>query len=203
MPLMPIFDRNPDECFVVGRLLAGYSELEICMMHCVIAIKGDADSIVKALYRARGEKQRIDIADGLARHDFIELGLETQFTTAIGAIHFCRTLRNQLAHCQWWDGERDRIVFTDLETFAKENKKIRSFHDLPRKILDKSLLNAHLGYFEYTQTLFMWLFHELNVLKKTQPRNVYGAFPAPRTRPAPYVRENQYVDPYDAQPKQQ
>jgi hypothetical protein len=53
---------------IIGRLLAGYTNLEVGLMHCVQVVRDDFDAVLKAMFRPRGETSRIDIADALGRH---------------------------------------------------------------------------------------------------------------------------------------
>ncbi len=50
--VMPAFRRFPDEAAIIGRLLAGYAELEIDLLHCVSVIREDFDATLKAMFRA-------------------------------------------------------------------------------------------------------------------------------------------------------
>jgi hypothetical protein len=84
--MMAIFHQYPDEAQVIGRLLAGYSELEILLMHCVMTVRDDFNVALKTMYRTRGEKQRIQIADAMARQPFHSIGCGTQFEMAIGSM---------------------------------------------------------------------------------------------------------------------
>jgi hypothetical protein len=69
--IMPCFDRYPEEGDVVGRLLAGYGELEIELCNCVAALSGNLDDAIKALFSQQGESRRINNADAMARNDYL------------------------------------------------------------------------------------------------------------------------------------
>jgi len=68
--IMPAFVRYPEEAAIIGRLLAGYGELEFDLCLCVGHARGDMDMAFKAMFRPRGETQRIDIADPI-RHNLL------------------------------------------------------------------------------------------------------------------------------------
>ena len=61
--IMPCFDRFPEEGNMIGRLLAGYGELELELCRCVAVINGDLDAAIRAILRERGEQKRIGKAD--------------------------------------------------------------------------------------------------------------------------------------------
>src|SRR5947199_10488885 len=97
-----IFGAFPAEAKMVGRIVIEYGELEITLMNCLhMARGGDLDTVLKAMFRTRGEAQRIAIADALGRQSFVGLGLDAEFAKAIGDMDYCRTIRNQYAHCIW------------------------------------------------------------------------------------------------------
>lgn len=188
MPLMPVFDAYPQEGEIVGRLLAGYSELEIGLMHCVMELRSEFDAPFKAMYRNRGEKQRIDIADALARHDFLTLNanLGNQFAIAISGLHHCRKIRNQFAHCQWYGTDLGHVTFTYLEEEAKVNAKVKDFKSLTIKRINLPLLQAQKFYFEYVQDLLLWIVHETQFLRSKIPKNPWPC-PTPRAQPSLYI----------------
>ena len=57
--IMPCFGRFPEEGSIIGRLLAGYGELEFELCRCVAAINDNMDAAIKAMFRVRGEEKRI------------------------------------------------------------------------------------------------------------------------------------------------
>ena len=54
MNISQAFADFPEEGAFVGRILLGYTDLEIDLMHCVKSVRGDLDTVFKAMYRARG-----------------------------------------------------------------------------------------------------------------------------------------------------
>src|SRR5882762_8401485 len=99
MAILPAFQRFPKEAAIVGRLLAGYADLEIDMMHCVQVVRDDLDSVLKAMFRSRSNMGRIEIADALGRQYYAKLGLEGEFGKAIETVKYCLRIRNKFAHC--------------------------------------------------------------------------------------------------------
>ena len=41
------------EAAVIGRLSAGYTTLEVGLMHCVQVVRDDFDAVLKAMFRPR------------------------------------------------------------------------------------------------------------------------------------------------------
>jgi hypothetical protein len=179
MSLLPVFDIYPKHGEVVGRLLAGYSELEIDLMYAVMAVRGSLDDIFKAMYRTRGERQRIFVADALARGGFDAIGLSIQYNDAINAMQHCRKIRNQFAHCQWYSDSSGYLKFTALEDVAMEKKKLQDFSSLTIRRLDLVLLQSQMTYFECVQSLLMWLKWEaLCKLKSVMNPHAFPKLPA-------------------------
>src|SRR6266700_7980111 len=111
MAILRAFLMFPNEAALIGRMLAGYADLEIDLMHCAKAVRADLDTTLKAMFRTRGNAQRIDVADALARQPYHGLGIGAQFEMAIGAVRYCLRIRNLYAHCTWWDDNSRQLAF--------------------------------------------------------------------------------------------
>jgi hypothetical protein len=105
MPAMivPQFQKFASEGVLIGRLLAGYGSLESVLSGAVGMLRRDLDMTIKAMFRPRGETQRIEIADALGRQPFSAVGFGNQFSEAIAGTRYCLKIRNQFAHCHWHD----------------------------------------------------------------------------------------------------
>jgi hypothetical protein len=99
MTILLPFAKFHQEAAVIGQILAGYANLEIGMLNCVSTVRDDFDTALKVMFRDRGETRRINIADALGRGFYAALGLETEFSVAIGAVRHCLKARNLYAHC--------------------------------------------------------------------------------------------------------
>jgi len=84
--ILGAFDKFPSEAVIIGKLLAGYTTLEIGLMNCVQIVRDDFDTVLKAMFRTRSERQRIDIADAFGRHYYHAHNLGTQFEMAVSAV---------------------------------------------------------------------------------------------------------------------
>jgi hypothetical protein len=148
------------EAAIIGRLLAGYTKLELGLMNCVQVVRDDFDAVLKAMFRLRGETARIDIADALGRHFYRDRGLGTEFEIAVGAIRHCLKIRNQYAHCVWYDDKSGKLAFVNLEEIAKDNTRLRDLDSLTVLHVDVALLNDQVQYFDYTDKILAWTNYE-------------------------------------------
>lgn len=156
MPFLHAFDRFPDEAALIGKILAGYADLELSLLHCVHNVRDDFDGVMKAMYRARGEANRIRIADGLGRSKYDALGMIAEYEAAIAAMKHCTSIRNQYAHCAWHDDNTGQLAFVNIEELAQENAVVADLTGLTMRHVNVELLTRQLAYFRYTENLLVW-----------------------------------------------
>jgi hypothetical protein len=176
MILLP-FKNFPAEAEIIGRLLAGYGELEAGLVTCVQAPSGNFDSVFKAIFQHRQLTERINKAEHLGSAIFKAMNLGNDFDEAIASMRHCRTVRNQYIHSAWWldpDPQRlghtkmdvedffknRRLAYTDLEDLAKQNVVIPHLHSIPPKHVDLQLLQDQDRFFTYTSDLLSYLTSE-------------------------------------------
>ena len=164
MPILYSFQEYPNEVDLIGRMLMGYANLEIDLMNCVKVVRDDLDTVLKAMFRSRGESQRIDVADAFGRQYYHGLGIGTQFEMAVGAVRFCLKIRNQYSHCNWWNDNSGQLAFANLEEIAKQNTLVTDLRGLTTNYVNVNLLEEQLSYFEYTDSLLIWVIQEGNSL---------------------------------------
>ena len=157
MSILKAFLKFTDEATLIGRMLAGYADLEIGLMNCVQVVRNDLDTVLKSMFRTRGETQRIKVADAFGRQYYDGLGIGTQFGMAIGTVRYCLKIRNQYAHCQWWDDNSGRLAFANLEEVAKLNTLVENLLELKPNHVDVPLLKKQLAYYEYAEELLTWV----------------------------------------------
>jgi hypothetical protein len=157
--LLP-FDRFPKEAAIIGRLLAGYSTLELDLMHCVSMVRDDLDAALKTMFRARGETQRISIADALGRNYYRDHKLGTDFEMVISAMRYALKIRNQYSHCIWYDDNTGHLAFVNLEEVAEANDRVTDLGDLTVSHVDLPLLKAQEAYFIFVDRGLAWANHE-------------------------------------------
>src|SRR5271156_2709060 len=104
MSLMPCF--GPKQAFaegiLLGRLLAGYGELEMSMCACLVAVENILDVPIRKIFGSRGAEDRIKKAKKALQTDFANANLLGHLTAALADMDWCRLIRNQYSHCQWF-----------------------------------------------------------------------------------------------------
>lgn len=186
MTILPAFLKFKDEAALISRMLAGYADLEIDLMHCSQVVRDDLDTVLKAMFRARGETQRIDVADAFGRQHYRDLDLGTQFEMAIGAVRYCLRIRNQYAHCIWRDDNSGQLAFANLEEVAKDNERLIDLKGVTSHHVDVPHLRAQLAYFDYAASLLEWTNWEgrARAEKQTIPNRIA---PAQLAQPPLYI----------------
>ena len=122
--LIPAFRYPRESAGLIGQIVVAYGSLEYDLALCVSQMIDDLDVAIKALFRTRGESQRIDIADALARGKLKPGKFRTCFEETIGHMRHCLKIRNQYAHCIWIyvPREGEGLAFVDLEEIATEHE---------------------------------------------------------------------------------
>jgi hypothetical protein len=150
----------PREGASVGRLLAGYSKLEIDLLNCVHVALGDFNTVVKAMFEKRGETRRINEAVRLGRSAYAELDLEGDFLAAVEAMRHCLGIRNQYAHWIWWDENSGLLALANVEDIAKIETRVDSLAELNPYHVTAALLAEQEAYFAYVDDYLGWVNHE-------------------------------------------
>ena len=165
--IMPAFDTFSKEGSIIGRLLAGYGELELGLCFCVATARDDFDMVFKAMFRPRGETMRIDIADAIGRKPFQKMNLEIRLSEDVGSVRYCLKIRNQFAHCYWTDDYGRQLGFVQLEDTAKSNKSVDNVYHIKTRDIKHALLQEHEAYFVYTRRWLAALeYHAQNLAAK-------------------------------------
>jgi hypothetical protein len=110
---------------IVGRLLTGYSNLEVDLLNCVQVATGDFNKAVKTMFGERGEIKRVNRAVNLVEDKYAALGLAKEFARAIAAVRHCLAIRNQFSHWVWWADSSGKLAFANLETIGRRKGKLR------------------------------------------------------------------------------
>jgi hypothetical protein len=172
--ILAAFEKFPNEAAIIGRLQAGYTSLELSVLHCVQVVRDDFDTTIKVLFRTRGEKQRLDVADAMGRHFYGDHNLETEFSMAIGAMRHCMKIRNQYAHCIWWDDKTGALALANLEEVAMLNTYLTDLSDLTALHVDVPLLEQQEAYFGYALDLLRWVNYEGRTRAGTLPTQLFA-----------------------------
>ena len=94
--IIPAFRDAPEEGKIVGRLLAGYSELEVEMLQCAHGVCGNIDVAVRALYAQRGEAIRIKATRQIIEQPYIAAGLQPKYTATMDDMDWCRQIQESV-----------------------------------------------------------------------------------------------------------
>ena len=158
MSLMPCFDANQGraEGIVIGRLLAGYGELEVSLCACHVAVEGIYEIPVKKLFGFRNAYDRIQFAIATLGPEYAKAGLEADLLQALDDLEWCRKVRNQYAHCQWYWTSKEGLCFLNLEELAKQHTHILAL-TAGRHSISLALLNAQEAFFWYVKQCLMHL----------------------------------------------
>ena len=157
--IMPGFERFKPEGSIIGRLLTGYGELEFEMCRCIEAVTTDLDAAIRSLFQIWNAQDRITKTANLVSSQYVNAGLGAMFATAVADIDWCRLIRNQYAHCNWYDTKSEGIMFYNLEELSRQPDKI-IFVTSQRHGLPLDLLQHQEEFFKNVQKCFWHLYSE-------------------------------------------
>ena len=185
MSLMPCFQREQAsaEGMIIASLLAGYGELELEMCACLIKVEGQIDFAIKKIFAKCSAEERIKRARKLLTPDFTKAGLETVLAGALTDIDYCRKIRNQYAHCQWYWTSHEGLCFVNLEDLAQQAAPITAVTD-DKCSIDVPLLQAQEAFFNYVKECFKHLQDSYVAWDRNrtgQRRPPFSIFPKPTT----------------------
>lgn len=193
MGFLPAFDTFPREGGHIGRMLAGYGELEFDLCTCLGVALGDHNAALRAMFRPRGEESRILIADALMRKKYADVGLKDNYDTMLGALRYCKTVRNRYAHCHWYDYDAARgLCFMSLEDAADS-----SALEMPMVTLhhvDEPLLESQVKYFHYTSGILQFLWRDYEKRTGKQGSHIFE-MPKVLDRPPPHSPPKKHSTP--------
>jgi hypothetical protein len=154
-------DTHPREAEIIGHLVVRYGELEWALCRVIASLTGDFDAAVKAMYRVRGERSRLMIADALASSRLTAMGLADVFAQTYFAVDQCREIRNSYAHAHWFSVQEQKIGYYDLEKLAKEKGEL-DLGTMNKSVLSFSILDDQRRYFGEVLHNLIQIFYELD-----------------------------------------
>ena len=156
--ILPCFGpgRHEAEGNAIGRMLAGYGELELEMTLCVAAAIKDLDGALRKMFCTRGEDRRIKVARSNLKLPAASAKLEAVTERILGDMEWCKAIRNQYAHCQWFPIPGGDLTFVNFEEVALIIGPIGPLENYKNK-LDLDLLTKQEAYFAYVRTSFWYL----------------------------------------------
>jgi hypothetical protein len=187
----PALEHFHDEAAIIGRMVAGYGELELRVGICLGYALDNRDAALRTLFRILGESARIGAADALMRTRFKEIGIAPQYADAIGAVRWCLQIRNQYAHCQWGHDPSAGLFFTNLQ----EPSKASETFDFWWRHVDVSLLQLQESYFEYTRDCFLFL-EDRFIMATKNARPPVAPMPPKRAQPKLHNPLDQHMPPW-------
>jgi hypothetical protein len=187
MPLMPAFRRRKKSAAIVGRLLAGYGELELLLTFCVGTANASRTTpkpgqqigehriyhehqAIKDMFRERGESNRLKTAKKPMNKVFVAAGLRGDYIETMGAMHQCLKIRNLFAHSHWAQSKKRGLFFINLEDAADAAGplKLDAFRHADPKVLAR--LEDYFWYtFECLDYLAKGLAVKTNVMRGPAP----------------------------------
>ena len=183
--LMPCFSAGQyeKEGAIIGHLLVGYGELELEMTACVGNAIKSSDDALKAVFGVRGEARRIKLAKANLRLPSKSAKLEPRTAQVLADMEWCKEIRNQYAHCQWYP--TNGLGFINLEEVALvigplgQLEKYRHDVHLP-------LLVSQEEFFGYVKKCF-W--HLAEQYQNWATQSSSNTFPMPQAtaRPPKYI----------------
>jgi hypothetical protein len=186
--ILPPFRKFATEGETIGRLLAGYTNLEIGLMHCVQMARGnDFDTVLKTMFKKRGETRRINEAEKLFVSYHEHHGLLGDFKKAVRLVRYCLKIRNQYAHGIWWDDNTGKLTFADIEEISRRKRKVRDLIKLTRYHVTVELLAAQKACFVYADRYLAWINFEGRARAGTLSKSPLSK-PRPVKRPPLKVR---------------
>lgn len=176
--ILPAFQNHPKEARIIGRLLAGYGELELQLCQCLRYAIHNLPTAVNVLFQLRGEDQRIQIADALMKHIYEDAGLLDSYTLTIKYLRHCKSIRNQYAHCHWNSENKNALYFVKLEKAAKTRST-----ELKWRKIDLTLLRHQENFFLLTDNCLKYLHVELRA--RAAGKRAKNKTPIPSEFPLP------------------
>jgi hypothetical protein len=162
------------EGIIIGRLLAGYGDIEVEMCACLIAVKGTFDIPIRTLFGKSGADNRLKVAKKALQSNFANAHLLADLTEALADMNWCRQIRNQYSHCQWfWDSATRTLNFVNLEELAKQPNQILLV-TANKHPIDVPLLQRQEGYFWYVKQCFMYLSSAYHAWDQARARGAAG-----------------------------
>jgi len=154
-------------------------------MHCVqMGLGGDFNTVLKAMFKKRGETLRINEAEKLGLPSYQARGLEAEFRSAIKALRYCLKIRNQYAHWVWWDDNTGKLAFANLEDLSKRKRRVPNLDKLKAFHVDMTLLAEQEAYFVYADRILGWVNYEGRLIARQLNMNPLGKKPRAPKRPA-------------------
>jgi hypothetical protein len=192
--LLPAFHRFPKEAAIIGRLLAGYGEIEYLFAMCLASSASDEDTALRTFFSVNGEAPRLDVGHNLMWKLYEIADLSNRYTPVRAATLFCRTARNTFSHCHWADDPVAGLFYANLEATAE--RKTAPFRQAHKWLhVDATLLTQIENYFWNTSERLQWLAAEYRVYNRKVRKNIFR-WPKGLSQPTQHNRPETHVPPW-------
>ena len=201
--LLP-FEGLRKERELIGKMLLAYNELEYVLLDMLIAVLGDGQAAIRAMYQLRSEANRLAVAEAIITPEFTRSALGGSLKESLDALGHCKAIRNQFAHCLWTFDE-GTLRFANLELTAKSKGEKCQVVSHP---LTATLLRNQWAYFEYASHMLLWVNQEY---RRKNNQSLHGSIiPKPKRLPPPKLhsrgeprtRHSTFVGRWRLKPKQ-
>jgi hypothetical protein len=146
------FDREQE---LIGRMIMAYGEFEFEVAHLMdYAVTLGKDAGPRILFRVNGEAARLDVADAILKPFFETMNLGGRWSNALGALRYCKNIRNQYAHCNWKADPGKPLYFINADRDVDSADDTITLQLYPT---DLTLLQEQHVYFEYSLDLLFYL----------------------------------------------
>jgi hypothetical protein len=175
--LNPAFHRCPEAGGIVGRIMAGYGELELGLGLVVVTATGQPrDSVLREMFQVRYATTRLNQTRDRGLPGIRRLSLEEEYLHVVEQIRECMKLRHTFAHCIWADNFKipETLFYTSLEEAAAESAGF----DYTWRRLDLEVLHAQEAYCVNTRNWLIYLEYEARFRVDERMRNVAPQPPA-------------------------
>lgn len=180
---LPCFKQFPEEAAIIGRLLAGYGELEFELAQLVGVVMGDMKRAMRVIYRVKTEGNRLDVADAIIFPALPNEDIRGKYANAFGAMVHCKSIRNGYAHSHWSRNDHN-LGCTNLEDFAR-----RTDSDLVHvKYVPLAFLQMQEEYFVFVGECWDYLTSEVRLRSHGGPEH---KLKFPKILPQPTVESLQ------------
>lgn len=193
--IAPALQEFPEHAAIIADMLLSFANLEMFTVDLVgRAFDRKREGIYQAarvLYRLKGAYDRLQVADAILRPFANEHKLAGPYSQWIGAMRWCRSVRNQYAHAAW-DVEEGRLCLMNMEDAAKSPEGSVVMYYSP---IDLPLLKEQQAYFDYAFTLSAYLAGEFRYRRDRRQTRLRSRLPKSRRLPKLYSPPNLLTSP--------
>lgn len=115
----PLWQNNGNEAEAVGRILLGYTELEIDFWRVLAVVLDDDQQATRLMFYPESNELHLASADAIIRKAMGDRGLSERYSNIYGELSSCRKIRNDYAHAYWNRKDDGCLQFVNLRSAAR------------------------------------------------------------------------------------